>query len=112
MWDTSRTNFLLLPIYNTFYQQSPTTSMAIIFGEKNWPVQDQLLVKIVLDCWGELTRTPRVDGRHQESDQELILLTGDCHSFLNDSFSPGLSALFNILLVGVCGLTRQLTLPD
>ena len=83
--------------------------MAIFFGEKNWPVQDQLQMKIVLDCWGELTRTPRADGRHQESDQEL---TGDCHSFLNDSFSPGLSTLFKILLVGVCGLTRQLTLPD
>ena len=86
--------------------------MAIIFGEKNWPVQEQLQIKIVLDCWGELTRTPQTDGRHQESDQELICLTGDCYSFLNDSFSPGLSTLFKILLVGMCGLTRQVTLPD
>ena len=112
MWDTSRTNFLLLPIYNIFYRQSPTTSMAITFGEKKLACPGSITSKIVLDCWGELTRTPLVDGRRQESDQELILLTGDCHSFLNDSFSPGLSALFNILLVGVCGLTRQLTLPD
>lgn len=86
--------------------------MAIIFGEKNWPVQDQLQIKIVLDCWGELTRTPQTDRRHQEFDQELIFLTGDCPSFLNDSFSPGLSTLFKILLVGMCGLTRQVTLPD
>lgn len=86
--------------------------MAIIFGEKNWPVQDQLQIKIVLDCWGELTRTPQTDMRHQEFDQELIFLTGDCHSFLNDSFSPSLSTLFKILLVGMCGLTRQVTLPD
>ena len=86
--------------------------MAIIFGEKNWPVQDQLQIKIVLDCWGELTRTPQTDRRHQEFDQELIFLTGDCHSFLNDSFSPSLSTLFKILLVGMCGLTRQVTLPD
>ena len=86
--------------------------MAIIFGEKNWPVQNQLQIKIVLDCWGELTRTPQTDRRHQEFDQELIFLTGDCHSFLNDSFSPSLSTLFKILLVGICGLTRQVTLPD
>ena len=86
--------------------------MAIIFGEKNGPVQDQLQIKIVLDCWGELTRTPQTDRRHQEFDQELIFLTGDCHSFLNDSFSPSLSTLFKILLVGMCGLTRQVTLPD
>ena len=86
--------------------------MAIIFGEKNWPVQDQLQIKIVLDCWGELTRTPQTDRRHQKFDQELIFLTGDCHSFLNDSFSLGLSTLFKILLVGMCGLTRQVTLPD
>lgn len=86
--------------------------MAIIFGEKNWPVQDQLQIKTVLDCWGELTQTPQTDRRHQEFDQELIFLTGDCHSFLNDSFSPGLSTLFKILLVGMCGLTRQVTLPD
>lgn len=86
--------------------------MAIIFGEKNWPVQDQLQIKIVLDCWGELTRTPQTDRRHQEFDQELIFLTDDCHSFLNDSFSPSLSTLFKILLVGMCGLTRQVTLPD
>ena len=46
--------------------------MAIIFGEKNWPVQDQLQIKIVLDCWGELTRTPQTDRRHQEFDQELF----------------------------------------
>ena len=56
--------------------------MAIFFGEKNWPVQDQLQMKIVLDCWGELTRTPRADGRHQESDQELIFVRATVTLFL------------------------------
>lgn len=111
MWDTSRK---LFAITNLQHLLSTITNNinGNNFWRKNWPVQDQLQINIVLDCWGELTRTPRADGRHQESDQELIFLMGDCHSFLNDSFSPGLSTLFKILLVGVCGLTRQVTLPD